>query len=84
MLNGYNSSENVVRAAREAACGMSDMRIMRAERGAFGWRLKYVAIDDDYPIAALENKITRIVGEKVSMVGLHYDADTTARLIYSC
>lgn len=76
-------SRNVFEAARQATADMRDMRIMRAERGERGWRLKYIALDDTYPIAAIERSLTRAVGEAVNMVNLHYDFDTAARLIYA-
>ena len=72
---------NVISAAREAIS--SDMRIIRAEHGERGWRLKYISLDDSYPIAAIERSLTRAVGERVNMVNLHYDFDTAARLIYA-
>lgn len=75
--------ENVITAAKEATSSMRDMRIMRAERGERGWRLKYITLDDSYPIAAIERSLTRAVGEAVRMVDLHYDFDTAARLIYA-
>lgn len=75
--------ENVITAAREAISSMRDMRIMRAERGEYGWRLKYITLDDSYPISAIERRLTRAVGEAVNMVNLHYDFDTAARLIYA-
>ena len=75
--------ENVISAARQATASMRDMRIMRAQRSERGWLLKYVTLDDDYPIAAIERSLTRAVGEAVRMVNLHYDFDTAARLIYA-
>ena len=73
--------ENMLQAVREATGGAKDMRVMRAEHGERGWRVKFIALDDDYPIAAVERSLTRMVGEKVSMINLHYDFDTAARLI---
>lgn len=75
--------ENVIRAAREETRDLHDMRIMRAEKYERGWRLKYITLDDTYPIAAIERRLTRAVGEAVNMVNLHYDFDTTARLLYA-
>ena len=86
-MNGTNISvikpEYVIDAARQMIGGMYGMRVMRAERGERGWRLKYVALDDSYPIAAIERSLSRRLGEMVSMVNLHYDFDTAARLIYA-
>ena len=73
--------EYVINAARQATGGMYGMRVMRAERGERGWRLKYVALDDSYPIAAIERSLTREVGETVRMIDLHYDFDTASRLV---
>ena len=82
--NGYGTRpEYVIDAAREATATLRDMRIMRAERGERGWRLKYIALGDAYPIAAIERRLTRAIGETVNMVNLHYDFDTAARLIYA-
>lgn len=78
-----NGTETVFAAARQATSHLRDMRIMRAERSERGWRLKYIALDDDYPVAAIERSLTRAVGEAVNMVNLHYDFDTAARLIYA-
>lgn len=75
--------ENVVSAAQEATAALRDMRILRARRSERGWQLKYISLDDDYPIAAIERNLTRKLGEAVSMVNLHYDFDTAARLIYA-
>ncbi len=75
--------ENVVDAAKKETGDMRDMRIMRAEKGERGWRLKYITLDDSYPISALERRLTRLVGETVRMIDLHYDFDTAARLIYA-
>ena len=84
-MNGTNISvikpEYVINAARQATGGMYGMRVMRAERGERGWRLKYIALDDSYPIAAIERSLTREVGESVRMIDLHYDFDTTSRLV---
>ena len=74
--------ENVISAAKQATASMRDMRIMRAQRNERGWLLKYITLDDDYPIAAIERSLTRKLGEMVRMVNLHYDFDTAARLIY--
>lgn len=75
--------ENVMDAAAQETSSMRDLRIMRAERGERGWRLKYITLDDGYPIAAIERSLTRKLGEAVRMVNLHYDFDTAARLIYA-
>ena len=75
--------DNVIAAAKQETEPMRDMRIMRAERGERGWRLKYITLDDGYPIAAIERSLTRKLGEVVKMVDLHYDFDTAARLIYA-
>lgn len=75
--------ENVVSAAEEATAALRDMRILRARRSERGWQLKYISLDDDYPIAAIERSLSRKLGEAVSMVNLHYDFDTAARLIYA-
>lgn len=75
--------ENVEAAAKQETSGLRGMRIMRAQRGERGWLLKYITLDDDYPIAAIERSLTRKIGEAVSMVDLHYDFDTAARLIYA-
>lgn len=80
---GNTPELTLIDAARRETAGMRDMRIMRAERGERGWRLKYIALDDGYPIAAIERRLARAVGEKVSMINLHYDFDTTARLLYA-
>lgn len=75
--------ENVIDAARRETVGLHDMRIMRAERSERGWRLKYITLGGEYPIAAIERRLTRAVGETVRMINLHYDFDTAARLIYA-
>ena len=84
-MNGTSiiKPEYVINAAKEATGEMRSMRVMRAERGERGWRLKYVTLDDSYPIAAIERSLTRAVGEAVRMINMHYDFATTARLIYA-
>lgn len=76
-----NETENVFDTAKQATASMRELRILRAEREDRGWRLKYITIDDGYPIAAIERSLTRQIGEAVRMVNLHYDFDTAARLI---
>ena len=83
VFENVTNPENVVSAAREATSSMRGMRIMRARHSERGWLLKYIALDDDYPIAAVERSLTRKLGEAVNMVNLHYDFDTAARLIYA-
>ena len=75
------SPEAVVAAAKRETMSLRDMRILRAKRAERGWQLKYITLEDDYPIAAIERSLTRKLGEAVRMVNLHYDFDTAARLI---
>ena len=79
----YYNDEKMMDAARTETNGMTDMRIMRAEHNDRGWRLKYITLDDTYPIAAIERRLTRAAGEAVRMINLHYDFDTAARMIYA-
>ena len=81
--HNLNESEKVISAARQITSSLNDMRIMRAKRCERGWQLKYITLDDDYPLAAVERSLSRQLGEAVRMVNLHYDFDTAARLIYA-
>ena len=81
--NESNRPESVIAAAQEETVNMRDMRILRAKRSDRGWQLKYIALDDDLPVAAIERSLSRRLGEMVRMVNLHYDFDTAARMIYS-
>ena len=81
--NDQNLPENVIAAAQEETVNMRDMRILRAKHSDRGWQLKYIALDDDLPVAAIERSLSRRLGEMVRMVNLHYDFDTAARLIYA-
>ena len=81
--NDQNRPENVIAAAQEETVNVRDMRILRAKHSDRGWQLKYIALDDDLPVAAIERSLTRRLGEMVSMVNLHYDFDTAARMIYA-
>ena len=81
--NESNRPENVIAAAQEETVNMRDMRILRAKHSDRGWQLKYIALDDDLPVAAIERSLTRKLGEMVRMVNLHYDFDTAARMIYA-
>ena len=84
LLNEHRMNpERVFEAARQATAGLRELRVMRAERSERGWKLKYISLDDTYPIAAIERSLTRAVGERVDMVNLHYDFDTAARLLYA-
>ena len=74
---------NIMDAAQKETDALGGMRILRAEHGERGWRLKYITLGDEYPIAAIERRLTRAVGEAVRMVDLHYDFDTAARMIYA-
>ena len=74
-------TEMLMEAARQATSSRRDMRVMRAQRDTRGWKLKYIALDDEIPTAAIERSLSRTVGETVRMVNLHYDFDTAARLI---
>ena len=78
-----NRPESVIAAAQEETVNMRDMRILRAKRSDRGWQLKYIALDDDLPVAAIERSLSRRLGEMVRMVNLHYDFDTAARMIYA-
>jgi len=81
LFDTMTNPERVVSAAREETESMRGIRILRARHSERGWILKYITLDDDYPIAAIERSLTRKIGEAVSMVDLHYDFDTAARLI---
>ena len=81
--NDQNRPENVIAAAQEETVNVRDMRILRAKRSDRSWQLKYIALDDDLPVAAIERSLSRRLGEMVRMVNLHYDFDTAARMIYS-
>ncbi len=82
LFEGFTlNPESVIDAAKQETVALRDMRILRARRSERGWQLKYIALDDDYPIAAIERSLTRKLGEAVRMVNLHYDFDTAARLI---
>ncbi len=81
--NESNRPENVIAAAQEETVNMRDMRILRAKHSDRGWQLKYIALDDDLPVAAIERSLSRRLGEMVRMVNLHYDFDTAARMIYA-
>ena len=81
--NDQNRPENVIAAAQEETVNVRDMRILRAKHSDRGWQLKYIALDDDLPVAAIERSLTRKLGEMVRMVNLHYDFDTAARMIYA-
>ena len=81
--NDQNRPESVIAAAQEETVNMRDMRILRAKRSDRGWQLKYIALDDDLPVAAIERSLSRRRGEMVRMVNLHYDFDTAARMIYA-
>ncbi|MBQ1474040.1 MAG: hypothetical protein II698_02575 [Ruminococcus sp.] len=81
--NDQNRPENVIAAAQEETVNMRDMRILRAKHSDRGWQLKYIALDDDLPVAAIERSLSRRLGEMVRMVNLHYDFDTAARMIYA-
>ena len=81
--NDQNRPENVIAAAQEETVNVRDMRILRAKHSDRGWQLKYIALDDDLPVAAIERSLSRRLGEMVRMVNLHYDFDTAARMIYS-
>lgn len=81
--NESNRPESVIAAAQEETVNMRDMRILRAKHSDRGWQLKYIALDDDLPVAAIERSLSRRLGEMVRMVNLHYDFDTAARMIYA-
>lgn len=81
--NDQNRPENVIAAAQEETVNVRDMRILRAKRSDRGWQLKYISLDDDLPVAAIERSLSRRLGEMVRMVNLHYDFDTAARMIYA-
>lgn len=80
LWNKSCGTDKMMEAVRRITGGAA-LRVMRAEHGESGWRVKFIALDDDYPIAAIERGLTRQFGETVRMVNLHYDFDTAARLI---
>lgn len=80
----YNRSSEVVKIASDVISAYEGIRIMDAsEKPNGGWIVKYISITKEYSIKSLENRISTIVGESITMVNLNYDFDRAAQLIFT-
>jgi len=83
-VENNNRSGEVVKIASDVISAYEGIRIMDAsETQNGGWIVKYVSITNQYSIKAIENRISTIVGESITMVNLNYDFDRAAQLIFS-
>lgn len=59
------------------------MRVMGAAQDQDKcWTVRYVTITNEYPIEALEKRISESIGEVVTMFNLNYDFERAASLIF--
>jgi len=78
--NRYSEVEKI---ASDVISAYEGIRIMDAnEIPNGGWILKYVSITNHYSIEAIENRISAVVGESITLVNLNYDFDRAAQLIF--
>lgn len=79
-----NRPREVVNAASDLISGFEGIRIINACRSLDGgWLVKYISITNEYSIEAIENMISKVVGEAATMVNLNYDFDRAAKLIFA-
>lgn len=83
-VENINRSGEVVKIASDVISVYEGIRIMEAsETQNGGWIVKYVSITNQYAIKDIENRISTIVGESITMVNLNYDFDRAAQLIFT-
>lgn len=59
------------------------MRVMSVAQGRDSyWTVKYVTITNEYPIEAIEKRMSEAAGVVVKMFNLNYDFDRAASLIF--
>lgn len=81
-VENINRSSEVVKMASDVISAYEGIRIMDAiERKNGGWIVKYVSITNEYSIKAIENRISAIVGESITLLNLNYDFDRAVQLI---
>ena len=78
-----DAGAEIVTIAAQAISAFEGMKIMRADKGDSGWRLKYISLSDAYPIGRIAESISEAVGETVVMIRLDYDFELAARLMFS-
>lgn len=79
-----NRPSEVVDIASRMISELEGMRIMNAGRSRDGgWLVKFISITNGYSLGAIEDKISMIVGETITMVNLNYDFDRAVQLIYA-
>ncbi len=79
-----NRSSEVVKMASDAISAYEGIRIMDASANQNGgWFVKYVSITNEYSIETIENRISTLLGESITMVNLNYDFDRATQLIFA-
>ena len=79
-----NRSSEVVKIASDMISAYEGIRIMDASiKQSGGWFVKYVSITNVHSIEAIEDRISTIVGESITMVNLNYSFERTAQLIFA-
>lgn len=82
-VKNSNRSSEVVKIASDVIFAYEGIRIMDAtEMLNGGWIVKYISITNDYSIETIENRVSTLVGESITMVNLNYDFDRVAQLIF--
>ena len=76
--------QEILSLAAEMTAELEGMKIMRAEKteGDF-WKLRFVTISNAYPIRELESRLSKRLGETISLIRLNYDFERAAQLIFA-
>lgn len=78
-----NHSTEIISIASELLSALEGLKVLRADKGEDGWKLKYITITNDYSIASIEKDISDVLGETVTMINLNYDFETAAKVLFS-
>lgn len=82
-MNNNNRSAEIISIASELLSALQGLKVLRADKGVNGWKLKYITITNDYSIDLLEKGISEVIGEAVTMINLNYDFETAAKVLLS-
>lgn len=73
----------VISIASAVLSSIEGLKILRADKSASGWILKYITISNSYSIGAFEKSISEAIGETVIMKDLNYDFDAAAKMLFA-
>ena len=75
--------KEVISIASEVLSSIEGLKILRADKSANGWILKYITISNSYSIGAFEKSISEAIGETVIMKDLNYGFEAAAKMLFT-